>query len=97
MSEFFLEFVVPFLVFFVLRSLLRSVFAGLKRPVERPSSGPTSRPAASGPVRAGGTLHKDPVCGTYVSEDAGIAQSIKGQVVYFCSPECRDRYRPPAA
>ncbi len=81
MPEFFLEFVVPVLIFFLLRKLLRGVFEGLKRPV------PKSRE-----VHAGGTLHKDPICGTYVSSDSGVVQTIKGQAVYFCSPECRDKY-----
>jgi YHS domain-containing protein len=89
MQEFFLEFVVPLLLFFVLRSLLRGVFASVKRPVPRPSARPNPTP-----VHAGGTLHKDPVCGTYVSADSGIAQTIGGEVVYFCSPECQHRYRP---
>jgi YHS domain-containing protein len=85
MQEFFLEFVVPLLIFLVLRSLLRGLFAGARRSVP-----PPPRPA---PVRPGGTLHKDPVCGTYVSADSGLAQTIDGEVVYFCSPECRDKYR----
>jgi len=88
MQEFFLEFVVPLLIFLVLRSFLRSFFAGLRRPVSRSSA--TPNPPA---VHTGGTLHKDPVCGTYVSVDAAIAQTIQGQTVYFCSPECRDKYR----
>ena len=42
--------------------------------------------------RAGGELKKDPVCGTYVSPGAAVSKRIKGDVVYFCSPECRDKY-----
>jgi len=38
-------------------------------------------------------LKKDPVCGTYVAAGTGITRQIQGQTVYFCSAECRDKYR----
>jgi YHS domain-containing protein len=37
-------------------------------------------------------LHQDPVCGTYVAADTSLKKLIGGQVVHFCSPECRNRY-----
>jgi YHS domain-containing protein len=80
------EFIIPLLIFLCLRSVLRGVFAGLRRPASRPNT------TAPPPVRPGGVLHKDPVCGTYVSGDSGIAQTVDGQKVYFCSKECRDRF-----
>jgi YHS domain-containing protein len=82
------EFVIPLLVFLFLRAVLRGVFAGLRRPASRPSAHAAPPPA----TRAGGVLHKDPVCGTYVSSDSGLAQVIGGRTVYFCSVECRDKY-----
>jgi YHS domain-containing protein len=85
-SAFIREFIIPLLVFLFLRAVLRNVFAGFRRPPSRPSSTPPP------PARAGGVLHKDPVCGTYVSSDSGIARVIGGETVYFCSPECRDKY-----
>jgi YHS domain-containing protein len=80
------EFVIPLLIFWFVRSLLRSFFAGFRRPTPSKSSAPPSSP------QPGGMLHKDPVCGTYVSGDTGIAKTIGGQTVYFCSAECRDKY-----
>jgi YHS domain-containing protein len=41
----------------------------------------------------GGELKKDPVCGTYVSPVGSVSQKVNGQVVYFCSTACRDKYR----
>jgi len=41
---------------------------------------------------SGGELKKDPVCGTYVSAAAGVTKRIKGDLVHFCSAECRDKY-----
>jgi YHS domain-containing protein len=49
---------------------------------------------ASPPAAAGSTiLHKDPVCGTYVSEAVAVALKQGGQTLWFCSEACRDKYR----
>jgi YHS domain-containing protein len=46
------------------------------------------------PQEPGSTLlQQDPVCGTYVSVETSLKKLVKGQVVYFCSPECRNRYQ----
>ncbi len=37
-------------------------------------------------------LKKDPVCGTYVSAASGFTRSVNGEVICFCSKECRDRF-----
>lgn len=42
------------------------------------------------------TLHRDPVCGTHVSEDISHRLELEGQTLHFCSPECRERYRVSA-
>jgi YHS domain-containing protein len=38
-------------------------------------------------------LQQDPVCGTYVSVESSLKKLVNGRVVYFCSPECRNRYQ----
>ena len=51
-------------------------------------------PMASPPAPAGSTmLHKDPVCGTYVSEAVAVPWKEGGQALWFCSEACRDKYR----
>jgi YHS domain-containing protein len=42
-------------------------------------------------------LHRDPVCGTYVSPEISLKLEKSGQITHFCSAECRDRYARPAA
>ena len=37
-------------------------------------------------------LHRDPECGTHVSETISLSLEHEGQVHHFCSAECRDRY-----
>ena len=44
-------------------------------------------------VSVGGELKKDPVCGTYVSTSASVTRTVGGQVMHFCSKECRDKYK----
>jgi len=39
------------------------------------------------------TIHKDPVCGIYVSEEEAIIGSHDGQRLYFCSHACLEKYR----
>ena len=73
-------------LFLLARSLLRSVFSGFR------SAFP---PADSRhpPAVASSELKKDPVCGTYVSPAVCVTGTVNGRTVYFCSPECRDRYQ----
>lgn len=83
------DILLPLLAFALLRSLFRSLFQGT-RDVQRPAQpSPSSRPT----VVAGGELKKDPVCGTYVSTGASVTRTVDGQLLHFCSKECRDKYR----
>ena len=83
------DLLLPLLVFALLRSLLRGLFQ-TGRDVRR---GPQHAPPAGQPnVVVGGELKKDPVCGTYVSTGASVTRTVDGQVLHFCSKECRDRY-----
>ena len=82
------DILLPLLLFALLRSFLRGFFQN-KRDVSHRQPPPNSPP----PVFAGGELKKDPVCGTYVSEGASFTRTVNGQLLHFCSKECRDKYR----
>lgn len=74
-------------------SLIRSVAGILMKALVSslaPSPPPPDRPI----VPMGGELKRDPVCGTFVSTDGAVRQSVQGQDVYFCSTACRDKFRP---
>ena len=82
----FIEIIFPLLLFWFARSAFRSVMASFqtgKPPVPQQRQ-PTVSP--------GGELKKDPVCGTYVSTAASITRSVNGELLHFCSAECRERY-----
>jgi hypothetical protein len=40
-------------------------------------------------LKAGGTLARDPNCGTFVSPAQAPALRVGGEMVYFCSEKCR--------
>ena len=84
---FILRILLPLLLFLLLRAMLKSVFASMSASSgKRPEAGPP--PTAT----AGGDLKKDPVCGAYVSPAVSVTRKINGELVHFCSAECRDKY-----
>ena len=84
---FIVDILLPLFLFLVIRSILRSIFQ-TGRDVARQQAAPPPQPS----VVAGGELKKDPVCGTYISTSLALTRTVKGEVVYFCSKECRDRF-----
>ena len=66
-------------VLIVLRFVLRAV-AG-RRPQGRRAQ-----------QRLGGTLVRDPQCGTYLPPARALAVSHRGEVLHFCSDRCRDAW-----
>jgi YHS domain-containing protein len=82
------------LVFII--TILRMVLGVIAKGVGELFGG--NRPVNQGPKRPevplGGELKRDPVCGTYVSTGTAFRKTApSGEVVYFCSAECRDRYQ----
>jgi YHS domain-containing protein len=66
--------------------LMRKIMTRLLRDTA-PTSG--SQPESKqGPV----PLERDPVCGTYVSPEISFTTEQSGQILHFCSAECRERY-----
>jgi YHS domain-containing protein len=55
----------------------------------RPASRPGPRVQPTGPM----PLIKDPQCGTHVVKERALRTTIGEQVHYFCSEDCRDKYR----
>ena len=85
--RFLLEILPYILLFLLLRSGIRAYLANSRRNRDVPRDS-HAEPAVS----AGGDLKKDPVCGTYVSPAAGVSRMVNGQLIYFCSKECSDKY-----
>lgn len=81
---FFVDFLLPLLVILLARSFLQSLFSGQRRSQPGDRSAPPLPPTAD--------LKRDPVCGTYVSTAVSVKRTVRGEVVHFCSKECRDKY-----
>jgi len=67
----------------VLRGISNTLFGAAPRRPMQPTQ-PQQRTAS-----ASGHLVKDPVCGTYVLQES----AIQAGNVFFCSEECRLKYR----
>lgn len=39
-----------------------------------------------------GEMVKDPVCLTYVARSIAVQRKFNGEIYYFCSEECADRF-----
>lgn len=81
------------LVMSVIRSVLGIIgkaFSGLSSSTSPTAGASGSRPSSP---PSGGELKKDPVCGTFISTATAFQKSVGGQTVYFCSTECRDKFK----
>ena len=79
----------------VVRSVVGVILKAFQEMVSGGSS-PAGSTAARRPtedVPLAGELKRDPVCGTFVSTASSVKKTVGGQVVHFCSVECRDKYR----
>jgi len=87
-----LRLILEALVAVLLISMLRAVIGIIAKGLF--SSAHSPQPAARRPaVPTGGELKKDPVCGTFISTSTAIQKRSGDQVFYFCSAECRDKFR----
>ncbi|MEI9813288.1 MAG: YHS domain-containing protein [Acidobacteriota bacterium] len=80
----------------LLISLLRHVIGFLARLFLNTTVGP-QRPAGQAAPHAPAPAHpealkRDPVCGTFVAPSTAVQKQKGGQMYYFCSPECRDKF-----
>jgi YHS domain-containing protein len=49
--------------------------------------------AGAEPQSAKKRLLRDPVCGMHMAEELALPLEANGEVLHFCSEECRARYR----
>ena len=78
-TRFILLAIVAFLIVRLLRTFLRTVAIGAGR--------------GSPPPPSAVKLVRDPVCGTHLSPKGALTVSSGGTTHYFCSEECRVKFR----
>ncbi len=72
--------------------LMRKLLARILRSAE-PVSASRSDVSQAQASQAAVPLHRDPWCGTYVSPEISFPLEQPGQVLHFCSAECRSQYQ----
>ena len=80
------------ILFFFLFGIVRRVIAWLLGGFARPPLQRTSGHGGPESAEASRKLVRDPVCGTYVAESLAIPLRTNGEIQYFCSTECRDKF-----
>ena len=75
--------------------LLGRAIGGAKAPRSAPGSAPGSAPPEA--LGASKRLVKDPVCGMHMAEELALPLQTNGEVVHFCSQECRAKYESSMA
>jgi len=89
-----LRFILLSVLLTILFRAMSRLWAGVVRGMQsgNPSAGRRSN-GSSVPQR-GVQMVRDPVCGTFIVPERAVALSAEGgQRLYFCSTDCRDKYR----
>jgi YHS domain-containing protein len=88
------ELLVVVVIITVLRSVIGVVMKILGGVFGAPASSPKTAQTPQRPdVPAGGELKKDPVCGTFISTATSLQKRVGGELYYFCSVDCRDKFK----
>src|SRR5947208_1409050 len=71
-----------------------AVWGGIMRELRGPGADRGSGRRAGGVPQQSVQMARDPVCGTFVLPASALVLAVPGGGrVYFCSAECRDKYR----
>ena len=90
MFRLFFRFIVLLIIFAIIRYIITSVtrfFSTAANPPAERAPGQATKGATSG------ELKQDPVCGTFVSTSTSVKKTINGELVHFCSADCRDKFK----
>jgi len=86
------SFLVRVILFTIAISVIRSVVNHILRLWHGGQPRTVARSPRTHAAQGSTELRQDPVCGTYVAVDSSLKKIVRGQVIHFCSPECRSRH-----
>jgi YHS domain-containing protein len=91
MFNFLFRFIALLVAFAVIRSIIGMIARFFKQVTQNTQvpANPNQPPI----IQSGGELRKDPVCGTFVSTGTSLKKTVNGEVIYFCSTTCRDKFK----
>jgi YHS domain-containing protein len=94
------ELIVAVLLLTVLRSVIGVLMKMFGNAFGTPPAGPSGASGGTPGQRqqrpampAGGELKKDPVCGTFIAAATSLQKRVGGEIYYFCSAACRDKFQ----
>jgi YHS domain-containing protein len=88
------EMVVTLVAVYIVRQILAILASSFKSGGFSRRAGSAGSPPPPPPRGATiGELKKDPVCGTFISTETAFQKSVHGETYYFCSTECRDKFK----
>jgi hypothetical protein len=78
----------------ILRSVIGVVMKMFGNLVSAPGNGSNSSPngAKRPTMQVSGELHRDPICGTFVSDSTAFQRQDASQRFYYCSETCRSQH-----
>jgi YHS domain-containing protein len=76
----------------VLRAVMGIIAKGFGELIGPRAGQAQSSQAPGKQVPLTGELKKDPACGTYIAAASSIQEKVGGEILYFCSKQCRDKY-----
>ena len=89
----FLAWLVRAIILTIIINVIFRLLTGSRPPAgPRRSAGPQPPRPPRQTERQGGTLVRDPQCGTYIPETRAIRVGSGSSALYFCSDACRDAY-----
>jgi len=97
MFRYLFELLVTIILAMAARAIISSLikgFANSARNAQAPPAPPSPPPPAQPRERVSvaGELHKDPVCGMYVSEATRFQRRGGRETFYYCSEDCKDKH-----
>lgn len=88
------RFAFRFLLLLVLFAFVRYAIAAVARAFRETMRQQPSTPDAQAPKGSlGGELKQDPVCGMFIPVASSVKKTVNGQLLHFCSSDCRDKFR----
>jgi YHS domain-containing protein len=86
-----LRFILLSILLTILFRAVSRLMGGILRGMQ--GEAPGSRPDRPNVPERGVQMARDPICGTFVVPERAVVLAAGGARIYFCSPECRDKYR----
>jgi YHS domain-containing protein len=89
-----LELLFTIVIAMAARAILGSIFRGFASGISnanRQAPPPPSGDKSTGPSTVN-ALHKDPNCGTYVSESTPFKRQLGNKAFFYCSEACREAH-----